>query len=271
MMNACVFSSHQHAHRQGVRPIMKKYTAAILILVLALAAMACSLQKAEPEAPDENVDTSSERVTQEREVTPFTSIQLNGGGEVQLLQGSECALTIEAPQDVLNHLTSEVKDGKLVVGYEPGLFLKLSTARIVYTITFEELEGLEINGGAMVRGTALDLADLSVKLSGGADFKLEEITLDALNVVLDGGGNFVASGSATTQAVTVNGAANYNTEDLESQDVKVVMNGAGSVRVWAQNTLNLKLIGAYSVSYYGNPAITQDVSGLGQITNLGDK
>jgi len=47
--------------------------------------------------------------------------------------------------------------------------------------------------------------------------------------------------------------------------------GRGAAVVWATQNLDVNISGVGSVSYYGDPTVTQVISGLGSVQHLGDK
>jgi hypothetical protein len=59
-------------------------------------------------------------VTEPREVEDFTGVVLNGVGEVEIRHGNTESLSITADDNILAHLTSEVRNGRLFLGTEPG-------------------------------------------------------------------------------------------------------------------------------------------------------
>nr|HPL82330.1 DUF2807 domain-containing protein [Anaerolineaceae bacterium] len=67
------------------------------------------------------------------------------------------------------------------------------------------------------------------------------------------------------------GAGTYQMAEVESQDVTIKIEGAGNAEVWAKNTLNMNLEGAYSLDYWGDPQITQKITGVGTIKAHGKK
>src|SRR5512141_2540880 len=54
-------------------------------------------------------------VSDTRHVTPFHAVEFDGGYEVVLTQGPTTDVRIETDKNLLEHITTEVKDGKLVV------------------------------------------------------------------------------------------------------------------------------------------------------------
>jgi hypothetical protein len=43
------------------------------------------------------------------------------------------------------------------------------------------------------------------------------------------------------------------------------------VVVWVSDTLSVTISGTGGVDYYGNPQVTQQISGIGKLTHVGDK
>jgi hypothetical protein len=63
----------------------------------------------------------------------------------------------------------------------------------------------------------------------------------------------------------------YDAPDLGSRAAKVVICGGGDATVWVLDTLDVQINGAGRVSYYGSPAVAEDISGAGTVTGLGDR
>jgi len=87
------------------------------------------------------------------------------------------------------------------------------------------------------------------------------------------------SGTITTEsrpvsdstAVQLDGAGNYQGADLVSRSTGIEINSLGNGTVWASETLHITINGGGSVNYYGSPRLTQQISGLGEVSKLGEK
>src|SRR5258705_10697028 len=88
---------------------MKKYSRTLCVTVLLAGLLAaCGL------LPGSNLITGSGNVTRvDRPVSGFAAVALEGSGEVVITQGASEGLTIEAEDNLLPLITSEVKDGVL--------------------------------------------------------------------------------------------------------------------------------------------------------------
>ncbi|MCE7698566.1 MAG: DUF2807 domain-containing protein [Methanobacterium paludis] len=65
---------------------------------------------------------------------------------------------------------------------------------------------------------------------------------------------------------TVNGGGEINARDLQSQTATVTINGRGSAIVDVVKTLKAIVNGGGSISYLGNPQVTQQINGMGTVT-----
>jgi hypothetical protein len=79
------------------------------------------------------------------------------------------------------------------------------------------------------------------------------------------------AGQVTRQEATVNGVGSYRAGDLNSQVAKIAVNGAGGATLWARESLDVRIAGVGGVSYYGNPQVTKDITGVGVFRSLGEK
>jgi len=248
---------------------MKNRTKIILIIVvLALATVACSF----PSIRTPKVEIGSgKEISEDRAIDAFTGIDFLGGGKIILVHGSEHKLNISGEDNVLRYITSEVKNGVLVIDFEEDVITTFSTKDVVFTITYVDINKLEVNGGALIEADKLGAQNLQIRINGGGSTNITTEGMDALDVRLDGGNNFVISGKAVSQTVEINGGGNYDAGDLETEATAISLLGAGNAEVWATTTLDVKLLGVGRVSYWGSPIVSQDVKGLSAVESLGEK
>jgi len=203
---------------------------------------------------------------EERQVSAFEKIILNGAGEVTLIQGQKEALLIEAEDNILPKLTSEVEDETLTLGYDSISWKDaiIPTRTIKYTITVQDLKRITVNGAVTLSSDALQGENFELEINGAGDFVFEELALQELSIEIAGGASVRTKGEASVQNVVINGAGSYNAEDLKSLRTIVIFNGAGEVRVWVAETLDVTINGAGSVSYYGNQSLPKASMALEQ-------
>jgi hypothetical protein len=221
-----------------------------------------------------NVTRGSGTVTSEtRPVSGVTGVRLEWLGDVTITQGDTEALTVEAEDNILPLITTNVENGTLVIALKPDTNRDavIPTKPVRFGLDVTALELIDISGAGNVRTDGLEGETLALNLSGAGNVDLSGLQLIQLTASSSGAGNISLAGVAEDQSSTLSGLGNYQAGDLESIDARVEISGAGNATVWVRNQLDVKISGAGSVSYYGEPQVTQDVSGVGSVKPLGEK
>jgi hypothetical protein len=250
-----------------------------LILVL----MACQLVNIS------SINGSGKAASESRPVSGFNRISLRGTGDLTITQGDEEALTVEADDNILPYIKTEVRNGELILQIKEGVSINPRTP-IRYTLKAKDLNLIAISGSGKVMADALKTQDFSTAISGNGNMHFGN--LDAQDVAMDisgsgkmivdqlkaqtveskisGSGDFDLTGEVTKQSLNISGSGNYLGGDLKSSEAQVRISGSGDVVVWVEDALNMSTGGSGKVSYYGSPKVEQSVSGSGTIKSLGE-
>jgi hypothetical protein len=220
-----------------MRQVLTVCAAATLML-----AAACNTAPAPPSV-SLIVGSGATRI-ETRAVSGFTQIAVYGPGEVNLRQDGTEALTIEAEDNVLPLLSSDVRAGRLVLGTERGIVIR-PTQPIRYTLNARQVTGLEMNGGGFIRASDLHTDVLRVTVNGGTRVRLD--------------------GSVDRQDIVIAGASDYQADQLVSREANVEINGAGTVVLNVSTHLTATINGAGTVEYIGSPRVERSINGLGTV------
>jgi hypothetical protein len=221
-----------------------------------------------------NVTRGSGNVSSEtREVSGFNRVQLAWVGDLDIATGAGEGLTIEAEDNILPFITSEVRDGTLIIGLDApaGDGTILPTRPVRYQLGVDTLEGIAISGAGNVSAPALEAEQFDLQLSGAGNIEMGPLTAQRLAVDSGGAGNLSVTGQVEEQTVTLSGLGNYQAGDLESATARLTLSGAGNATVWVTDSLDVNLSGAGNVEYYGEPQVTESIGGLGRVKSLGAK
>jgi hypothetical protein len=184
-------------------------------------------------------------VTQTRDVPPFTSIELRGSAQLDVLVGEAQSVTVEADEASLRELRTTVNGERLVIDTrERSFWMRDGESRV--RITVPNLEALALNGATTgsVHGLAGEKASL----------------------ILSGAGDLEVSGSVGRLIANVNGAGNLDLAHLVAGDATVVVNGTGNVRVQANDRLDATVNGVGNIEYLGKPRdLETAIHGVGSI------
>lgn len=221
--------------------------------------------------------STSNSLTEIREVSDFNQVTLTGFGELIITQGEKESLTIEASQEILDRIETKVEDGKLIIGFRWSwtdwigdiLNTGFTGMRVKYDLTMRRLNSLAVLGAARVQVAEIETDHLELELRGAGEVNFESLNAEQLRVDLPGAGKIGVAGRVTEQKVTISGAGSYEAPKLESQKVVAKLQGLGSATVWAVEELDATIRGVGRVSYYGSPIVRKEITGPGTITSLG--
>ncbi len=228
-----------------------------------------------------NVDDSfigpSERgsgnvVSETRPASDFHAIDVNYPAQVLIKQGAQESLKIEAEDNLLPYLTTQVRNGTLEISYKRQSNKHVNpTKPVKVTIVVKQLDDVEFTSAGELNINGLKSDELDLSLSGAGNLDLNDIQIKDLHVSLSGAGSMTASGTADQLDVNISGFGDFKAADLHSQNALVNISGAGSATVWVDSDLTAQVSGAGSVDYYGNASVSKQISGVGNVKHLGNK
>jgi hypothetical protein len=219
-----------------------------------------------------NVIHGSGKVTSEnRDVKDFQGVSLKGSGDLIITQGDNEALKIEAEDNILPLIESDVRGGTLNLDFKPNIGSVSPTKPIKYYLSVKNLNAIDLSGSGNVQAETLKSGTLSLTCSGSGNISINTLTADTLNYNMSGSGTTSLGGIVGQQSVEIGGSGNYQAAGLNSQQATAILTGSADITIWAKDSLNITLSGSGNVNYYGKPAVSQSITGSGKITSLGDK
>lgn len=200
--------------------------------------------------------------TETREVSGFDGIELAGQGRVEVAFGDSEALVIEAEDNLMPLLTSNVNGDTLVLGTTRNI---APTEDIVYAVTVVSLEAVEVSGSGDILAPDLNGETLGATVSGSGDIVLTDMAVDELAISIGGSGYIEVTGVVDDLDVTVSGSGEVNAEALSADTATVSISGSGDAVVNVSEELTADVSGSGSIEYLGNPTVDSNISGSGSI------
>jgi len=215
------------------------------------------------------VHGSGNIVTETRDVHDFDRVVFSGTGELWLTQGDGESLAVQADDNLMGYLESEVRHGILYIG-DKGTISPSQPIR--FELGVKEIVGLNIAGIASAETGELSTGRLEINVSGTSTLSIEALEAQELTITLNGPAEveLTEAGDVAEQEIVISGPGNYHAPGLRSQRVNLTINGPGSATVWATDFLSVSVSGIGNVDYYGNPQVTQTGSGNMSLKSLGN-
>ena len=203
-----------------------------------------SRQESSSSSQGDTLRETNNVMSEARDVSGFNEVELKGVGNLSLEQTGSESLTVEAEEDVLPKIRTEVENKRLIIS--PKRNTSINTNKpINYKLTVKDLNTLEVSG------------------SGNVEAK--DINTDELAVTIGGAGDVEIRGSADSQEVEISGSGEYKAGDLESKEATIDVRGSGLATVNVSDELDAEVSGSGSVEYIGDPTVQQEVSGAGEV------
>ncbi len=198
----------------------------------------------------DNISGSGRVTTESRAVSGINGMELNAIGEAQVVVGSAEALVVEAEDNLMQYITTEVVNGRLKLDISRNVTIS-PTRPIRYTIIVKDINDAVINGSG--------------------DISISGISENSMNLNINGSGSINASGDCVYLNTDIAGSGSINASDLMANIVNTDISGSGSATVWASDNLNALISGSGNINYYGNPNVTKNITGSGSVHFLGYK
>ncbi|MBN2446103.1 MAG: DUF2807 domain-containing protein [Phycisphaerae bacterium] len=180
--------------------------------------------------------------TESRAVAAFDRVELTIAATITISVGGEQSMAITTDDNILELITTTVADGHLVIGCENTI-----SPSVPITIDISIPSLAEVN------------------LTGAGTISISGVNSETLELAIQGAGDINVSGKVDALAARISGAGNIGAAGLATREAVVRLTGTGSASVSPTETLDAIITGVGSITYAGDPEVTQKISGIGTV------
>lgn len=203
---------------------------------------------------------------EDRTVPSFREIVVDGAMNVFITQDSSYVIRVEAPDNLMEHVKTEVNGNELKVWESHNHVIHTRPVNVF--ISQSVIDRIELNGSGDIEGGNIVTTDFVLALNGSGDINLD-LSASMVEVDIRGSGDIDLNGTATDLSVEVNGSGDFDARNLPVSNAVVEVDGSGDISVDVSVTLDIDIEGSGDVYYWGNPpAITSNVTGSGTIYDM---
>ncbi len=195
-------------------------------------------------------------------VSDFDRIYLSGNATVHVEQNSQAAVSASGEQQALADLKIDTSDGAIYI--QAGR--DTSADNLHVHLSAPNVREVVLQGNGLVKAKALRGSALVLEGYGAGAYDLHQLDVDDLVVVGNGQTRFQLSGRAQHQWIELAGVSQYNSGGLYSETTEVSVSGEGSVAVWADELLEVDILGSAIVNHNGQPWRGQQILSAGVLT-----
>ena len=206
--------------------------------------------------------------TENREVSAYNIISVNGNIDVVLVEGKEGKLTLKAEENLLDYIEISVNRDALKIKSKDRTELRPSKGKnILITVPIQEVRKLTLNGSGEIEGDVILKNDtLTLQVNGSGDMDVNVMTED-VKAMINGSGDITVSGKTDVFKATVNGSGDINGSQLSANNCEGKVIGSGDIYFFAKQKLNAKIIGSVDIEVNKSVIeIEKKIIGSGEVT-----
>lgn len=179
-----------------------------------------------------------------RDIRGFKSVDVSGVFQVEIVAQKDFGVQVEADENLLQYITTEVDGGVLVITTSKGI---KSSNGLKVRISTPDVENLEVSGAAKVSVADLKNSFVRINASGASKVAL--------------------AGETDKLTVDVSGASNIDAENLKTRAATVDASGASKVAVSATESVRGDASGASRITYTGGATdVVKKTTGVSSIS-----
>lgn len=215
---------------------MKKIILTLLVTA-SIASLSCNKERISGHGPIK---------TENRQVTGFNQIVVNGSTNVFINYDSLYSVKLKAYSNLLPYMETKVDNNVLTIGYKDETTIKHDNSEAF--VSLPQLISLRTNGNGKISTSGIFTSQtFEAQTHGSGDIILPEGSTNELSIVSMGSGDVYGF-------------------SFKAKSVEVTIQGSANVKVYCTETLKVTINGSGNVYYEGNPShITQDITGSGHL------
>ena len=204
-------------------------------------------------------------ITENRNETGFSSIDISGAIDVYIKQDSTSSVKVEADDNILEYIEVHTDGSTLEIYTENNIRLKPSHKIKVY-VSNPEYRELQVSGASSIHSEneITSPGTLHVEISGASEGRLE-VNAPKVSVNLTGASNANVKGKTKDFEGSASSASEIRGFDLLSENADVDASGASHIEIYASVKIDGQASGASSVNYKGNAQSNVEKSGASSV------
>jgi hypothetical protein len=213
----------------------------------------------------DSVSGSRNVVKEDRQLGDFSEVSVSGSMDVYITQGNTRNLTIEAEDNIIPLIETEMHDNDLEIRFKRNTNIRNHKPVKIF-LTTPVLEGLNLNGSGdvEVKSHFSSPGSMRFSLSGSGDLS-GSFNAPEMRVDLAGSGDIELKGQTRDLNISIAGSGNCDADELLAETAEVNIAGSGNADVHASRALKANLLGSGNVRYKGEPTINLSKLGSGSV------
>lgn len=183
-------------------------------------------------------------ITENRSVSDFRKVDVGGVFNVEVVAGKEYSVQVEADDNLVPLIKTEVSDGVLEISSEKRI---RSSSKLTVRVTAPDIDHIDVGGAAKASVSGVKNNSFSAHTSGASKLSV--------------------SGETASLKIEVSGASKIDASGLNAGNAEVDASGASNVSLNVSGNLKADASGASKISYSGTPSnVEKHTSGASKVS-----
>jgi hypothetical protein len=197
-----------------------------------------------------------------REITEeFTVVSASEGLDVYVTQAKEFEITVEADENIIDLIGTDIRDGKLTI----HAIENIGRATKKIYVSLPDITGLESSSGADLIGKSIIESDkIALSASSGSDLQVE-LNADEVNASSSSGADIKISGEANLLNANASSGSDIKARDFKVQTCSAEASSGADISVNVSESLIADASSGADISYTGEASVQKNKSVSGSI------
>ena len=202
------------------------------------------------------VTTDTRKVTED-----FTEVSASEGIMVYVTQADDFKIEVEADENVIDLIATDIKNGKLRIHAEKNI--GRATKKVF--VSLPDITHLKGSSGSQLHTKNTIKSDrLEIDGSSGALLSVE-LTANDLEIDASSGANLSISGESGHVDVDVSSGGNINAKELQAKTCNADASSGGNVKIQVSKSITADASSGGNISYSGEPTLQTKKSVSGSV------
>ena len=238
----------------------------VTILLLILISASCTREAVDPNRNTNNIEGTGNIVTEVRDIGIIDSVKLTTVGTLYIEQSDDFSLELEAEDNILPLIISDIQNGELTISKKKGFNLT-NIKGINYYLTVKDLYLISLTSSGNVECDRLETEELKLDLSSSGSIEIV-VNVENLEADISSAGDVIISGETKKQNIDLSSSGNYEAKNLKSTECDIDISSSGSATVYVSKYLDANLSSSGNLYYIGDPETDITTSSSGKVESI---
>lgn len=201
-------------------------------------------------------------VKDRRDITEdFTAVSASEGLDVYVTQANEFEITIEADENIIDLIRTDIRDGRLKIHTSENI--GKATKKVF--VSLPEITSLESSSGAdLIARSVIEADHISLDASSGSDLELEVIA-DEVDADTSSGADIRISGEANMFYADASSGSDIRADNFRVKRCQAKASSGADINVNVSESLVADANSGADISYSGEPEVKKRKSVSGSV------